>query len=385
MAIIDRIKFDGLRSRDWLIYKYPGEDFSTLSKLVVGEGQMAIFFKGGQACDIFTPGTYTLSIPNIPVLSSFINLPYKRKTPFTAEVYFINMTTKLDITWGTPSPIQVIDPKYYVKLRIRSFGQFGMRISNSVKFLVELVGAMGHNQVVSYDKVKSYFKGLLVTKLKTIISDIIINKNISALELSPKLEEISNYAKESVKPMFKKYGIEVVNFYIESIDFPDEDFEKINKSLSDKAAFEIIGDARYDKKRSFDVLETMAGNEGGGAGSAAGAGLGIMSGLAAGMTAGSSMGNVSNVMNTSNHNVKCSNCNAQLSSTAKFCSNCGSQVSVQKKCPNCQNVIEGEPNFCGSCGYSFSSKVVCNKCGVSNEGNSKFCKNCGNQISEGGE
>lgn len=383
MGIIDRIKFNGLKNRDWMIYKYPGEGFSTLTKLIVGEGQMAVLVKGGQACDYYSPGTYTLSTPNIPILNKFINMPYGRKTPFTAEIYFINMTTKLDMKWGTADPIQLIDPKYRIKLRIRSFGQFGIRISNSVTFLIELIGAMGNKEVVSYEKVREYFKGLLMTKLKTILADTIVNKNISALEITPKLEEISDYAKESIKPTFKRYGIDVVNFYIESINFPDEDFEKINNILGDKAAFDIIGDSRYDKKRSFDVLETMAGNEGS-AGSAAGAGLGIMSGIAAGMVAGPAMGNMSNAMNTSSHSTKCNECGSLNQSTSKFCLNCGKPINVQMQCPNCQSLIDGKQKFCSSCGFSLVKKSICKECNAENGPNVKFCCNCGNQIIKGG-
>ena len=40
-----------------------------------------------------------------------------------------------------------------------------------------------------------FFKGLLIQKIKTIIADIIINQKISALEITPKLEEISSLAK----------------------------------------------------------------------------------------------------------------------------------------------------------------------------------------------
>lgn len=66
---------------------------------------------------IFYPGTYTLVTENLPILKSLINLPFGGKTPFSAEIYFINTTVRLDINWGTIDLIQLIDSKYYVKLR----------------------------------------------------------------------------------------------------------------------------------------------------------------------------------------------------------------------------------------------------------------------------
>ena len=47
MAMFDVIRFDGLKNRDWLIYKYPSEKIVLGSQLIVQEGQNAIFVKNG--------------------------------------------------------------------------------------------------------------------------------------------------------------------------------------------------------------------------------------------------------------------------------------------------------------------------------------------------
>ena len=94
MAIIDVVRFDGLKSRDWLIYKYPSEELVLGTQLVVQEGQVALFVKGGIVADVFYPGTYTLATENLPILKSLINLPFGGRTPFSAEVYFINTTVR---------------------------------------------------------------------------------------------------------------------------------------------------------------------------------------------------------------------------------------------------------------------------------------------------
>ena len=38
--------------------------------------------------------------------------------------------------------------------------------------------------------------------------------------------------------------MQLINFFVKSINFPEEDFETINKILEDKAAFDIMGDTR---------------------------------------------------------------------------------------------------------------------------------------------
>lgn len=129
----------------------------------------------------------------------------------------------------------------YVKLRIRVFGQMGLRVLDVTTLFKEVIGGMQKADIVKFDKIKEYYRGILVIKAKSAIADAIINNGISALEISTKLESLSEKVKEQISPEFEKYGFTVANFYIQSINFPNEDFEKINKILEDKAAFEIIG------------------------------------------------------------------------------------------------------------------------------------------------
>lgn len=113
-------------------------------------------------------------------------------------------------------------------------------------------------------------------KTKALIAKNIINNKISALEISASIDDISSYCKSDIRNEFSRFGLKVVNFYIKSINFPDEDFAVINKILQDKAAFDIIGDQRYITKRSFDTIETAAGNESGLTGAFVGAGMGLL-------------------------------------------------------------------------------------------------------------
>lgn len=344
MAIIDVVRFDGLRSRDWLIYKYPSEELVLGAQLIVQEGQVALFMKNGVVADAFYPGKYTLHTGNLPILKGLINLPFGGNTPFSAEVYFINATIKMDINWGTIDPIQLIDPKYYVKLRIRAFGQMGLKVRNAIELFKEIIGGMQKADIVKFDKIKEYYKGILVVKVKSAIAETIINDGTSALEISAKLESLSERVKEQIVPEFAKYGFSVANFFIQSINFPDEDFEKINKILEDKAAFEIMGDGRYATKRSFDVYEGASTNQNGAAGVfvAGGMGLGVAAGMGASMnqTIGNPMYGKS---------VKsCVSCGKQIPVSSKFCPECGADNS-EKMCECGKKLIPGT-KFCPECG-----------------------------------
>ena len=374
MAIIDVVKFDGLRSRDWLVYKFPSDTLVFGTRLIVNEGQVAVFVKGGQVCDLFYPGSYILDTDNLPVLFHIFNLPYGGNTPFTAEVYFINTKTKLDIPWGTSDPIQLIDPKYFVKLRIRAFGQMGLKLMDYSLFFRELIGSMNQNDIVSFDKIKLFYRGMVVTKVKSIISEMILAEKISALEISAHLDDISDKCREEISGEFQKYGFNVVNFFVQSINFPDDDFAKINKILEDKAAFEIMGDGRYVTKRSFDVYEGAANNNNGVAGAFAAGGIGAGDGMNVAQAAGGMAPRIN-----PGQMVICPKCGEKSVQGSKFCNTCGAKLEVEKKrCPSCGKENDGDAKFCDECGFSLLERVC--ECGAKLPAGAKFCYECGRKI-----
>ena len=347
MALFDIVRFDGLKSREWLIYKYPSESLVLGSQLIVQEGQVAVFVKGGAVTDVFYPGTYSLATENLPILSRLVNLPFGGRSPFSAEIYFINTTVRLDINWGTIDPIQLIDPKYYVKLRIRAFGQMGLRITDAKNMFTEVIGGMQQANIIKFDKVKEYYRGILVIKVKAAIADTIISNGISALEISTRLESLSEKVKEQITPDFDKYGLSVLNFFIQSINFPDEDFEKINRILEDKAAFEIMGDNRYATKRSFDVYEGAANNQSGVAGAFAAGGIGFGAAMNMGAAMGQTVGNPM-------------------------------QKEETKECASCKAIIPATSKFCPECGFN-NSGLIC-ECGMKLKPGTKFCPECGKKV-----
>ena len=153
MAIVDVVKYNG--GTDVFAWKYPNEELGTWTQLIVNESQEAILFKSGKALDVFTSGRHTLDTANIPILRKLVNLPFGGRSPFTAEVWYVNKAYDLDIKWGTASPIQLQDPKYNVFLPIRAFGQFGIQIEDSKKCMVKLIGTM---PVFDKKSVTNYFK-----------------------------------------------------------------------------------------------------------------------------------------------------------------------------------------------------------------------------------
>lgn len=291
MALIDVVKIES--NDDEFVVKYPSEDLRLGTQVVVNTSQTAFFVKGGKILDQFESGTHTLKTENIPLLNKLINLPFGGNSPFQAEVWYINLISKLDLKWGTPNPIQLEDPKYKVIVPVRAYGQYGFRISNPRVFLETLVGNMS---IFSAEKINEYFKGKVLSSLTSLITAQMISNNISILEINAQLDQLSNFASEKIKNEFEKYGIEIVNFYFISVNIPDNDSSIVKlKEAKDLAAkIQILGRDVYQMDRSFGVLDKAAENDNGLAGTLAGAGLGF--GMGAGIAG--QMSHVSSNLNT---------------------------------------------------------------------------------------
>ena len=70
-----------------LVWKHPIEDFNYGSQLIVHESQEAIFFRDGQALDLFGPGRYTLETQQLPMLEKIYKPMTGSQNVFHSEVY----------------------------------------------------------------------------------------------------------------------------------------------------------------------------------------------------------------------------------------------------------------------------------------------------------
>lgn len=381
MQVFDVIKYSG--DNDTFVWKFPGEDFNTLSQLIVAESQEALFFKDGKALDLFTAGRYTLHTQNIPFIRRLVNLPFNGESPFSCQVYFINKVVSMDILWGTNSPIPIQDAKYPIILPVRANGQFGVRVADSKKLLVKLVGTIDRFDQTT---LKRYFKGILLTNIKDYIANEFVKNQVSFLEIHSRLKEISKGIQESLQQEFLNYGIELVHFNVNEITPPEDDpsYLKLKEALADKAVMDIKGYS-YQQERAFNVLDKAASNEGTASsimGAGMGLGMGVNMGNAFGTAMSGAMGTISPGTQPQNQAVIiCSSCGEEVPAGSKFCLKCGAKIEEPKKdsitCPKCGATV---PNgkFCLECGARLER--TCSKCGAVLAPNAKFCLECGNKI-----
>jgi len=300
MALIDVVKYDS-PSDESFVWKFPSENLRIATKVVVNQSQEVLFVKGGQVLDSLEPGTHTLSTGNIPLLDKLINLPFGGNTPFTAEVWYVNKTVKRDLKWGTPSPIQIMDNTLGFPVSVRSFGKWGARIENSRSFLTQIVGSQS---IANAEKINDYFTGEIVQSLSKIISTAINVNNISILQIASSLTELSKFATDMMKKEFERFGLEIVNFNIESINIPEDEMQKIQKvfekTLEAKELSKVKVGGAFNAIKTFEVLNAAADNPSDG--SSVGAMLGAGIGLGAGLPLGNQLGQKLNISDNENNN-----------------------------------------------------------------------------------
>lgn len=386
MAILDRIKYDC--TPDVLVGRYSEDNIVFGSQLIVNESQEAVFFKDGRALDVFGPGRYTISSKNIPLLQKFVNLPFGGDTPFAAEVYFVNKVSKLDYKWGTRTPIPVEDPKYRVLVSIGAFGQFGLMIKDSQSFVTAIVGTIpvpkgskGNEVIIpglESNRVVDYFRGLVLTSVKDNIAKFLAQKNISIVELTAHLGELSKVVEDTIRDEFARFGIEVLNFFITSIAIPNDEIQRIQKGQFERLEIEQLGDERYQRMRSLNVIEAAADNPGvPGTLLAGGMGLGIGAQMMA--NAAKMSQEVMQPANRADLFVsECSNCRAGVPSGSKFCPRCGANL-APLACPSCGEAVSADSKFCNYCGKTLGTPK-CPGCGADNAAFAKFCSKCGRSL-----
>lgn len=411
--IAETIKYEGDNST--FIWKHPSEDFNSLTQLIVHESQEAIFFMNGQALDLFGPGRYTLETQNIPMLEKALNHLTGKDSPFHCEVYFINKTEQMSIKWGTDSKVQYIEPTYGFPISIGASGEMSLRAEDSRKLLLKLVGT---ENFLGQQKLASFFRAFLMTRVKTYIAQTMKSNAINIFELDENLTVFSDSIHKQLIPDFADYGVSLERFFVTNVVKPDGDrqYEKFKelhfRQYADIAeaklrqqtdiihaqteAQKIVIDSQaqatkrvqegytYQQERGFDVATEVARNEAVGQFTNLGVGLGTMAGVGGAVagTVGGTIGDALSQINPAPSDAKCLKCGAALPTGAKFCLECGERISPVGSeqmilCPECGNTV-AKGKFCPECGHKLT--IACPDCGTEISAGTKFCPECGKKL-----
>jgi len=278
--IIDLIEYPN-EMRDEIVHRIPEQGQGSVrlgSQLVVRESQTAVFFRDGNALDVFGPGRHTLVTYNVPLLIEMLGKLFNERTPFPAEVYFVSMREFADRKWGTPQPIIVRNPNMGLGVALlQGFGTYGFQVKDPQQFITQIVGTQG---VYRINDIESRLRSMLLSKLQDLLGETAAANSVP--ELIGLTEELGAGVRAKTQDDFLALGLTLKNFYIENL-------KPSSKSAEELRAMGMLDMTTYTQLQAADALRDAAQNPSGGAGLTAGIGAGmgignVLSGSLAGMT-----------------------------------------------------------------------------------------------------
>jgi len=249
------------------------------SQCVVRENQVAVFFRDGRALDMLGPGRHTLTTLNIPLLVNYLKIPFGSKSPFRAEVVFVNVKDYVDLSWQSPKPLAFRDDDLGV-VRLGVQGKFAFQVGRPQLFVNQIVGTQG---LYRTDNITGYLQDILISKFADLLGEVESN----LLDLPAIYDELGGGLRAKASDDFESMGLLLKAVYITAISVPEE----VEKALDERAQIGAIGDMQaYMQFKAARALGDAAQAGGGAEGSVAGLGVGLGAGVGLGTAMASAIG-----------------------------------------------------------------------------------------------
>src|SRR5512134_3284476 len=266
--IFDVIEYPS-EMRDEIVHRFPETgigDFRIGSQVIVRESQAAVFFRDGQALDVFRAGRHTITTANVPLLINFIGKLFNDRTPFTAEVFFVSMREFANEKWGTPQPIIVRNPGMGLGVALlQGFGTYSFQVKDPQQFVTQIVGAQG---VYRTTDIEERLKTILLSKIQDVLGETTAARSV--VDLIGLTEEVGAAVRAKAQDDFEAVGMQLIAFYIGNL-------RPSSKSAQELRDMGMLDMATYTQLQAADAMRDAAQNPSGGAGLTAGtrAGMGI--------------------------------------------------------------------------------------------------------------
>jgi len=264
--IFDVIEYPS-EMRDEIVHRFPEVgigDYRIGSQVIVREAQAAVFFRDGNALDVFRAGRHTITTANIPLLISLLGKAFNDRTPFPAEVYFVSMKEFANEKWGTPQPIIVRNPGMGLGVALlQGFGTYSFQVKDPQQFVTQIVGTQGTYHTTD---IEERLRTVLLSKLQDVLGETTAARSV--VDLIGLTEEIGAAVRAKAQDDFEAIGIQLKSFYIGNL-------KPSSKSAQELRDMGMLDMATYTQLQAADAMRDAAQNPSGGAGLTAGIGAGM--------------------------------------------------------------------------------------------------------------
>ena len=264
--IFDVIEYPS-EMKDEIVHRFPETgigDFRIGSQVIVRESQAVVFFRDGQALDVFRAGRHTITTANIPLLINLIGKLFNDRTPFTAEVFFVSMKEFANEKWGTPQPIIVRNPGMGLGVALlQGFGTYSFQVKDPQQFVTQIVGAQGAYRTTD---IEERLKTILLSKIQDVLGETTSARSV--VDLIGLTEEVGAAVRAKAQDDFEAIGMQLKTFYIGNL-------KPSSKSAQELRDMGMLDMATYTQLQAADAMRDAAQNPSGGAGLTAGIGAGM--------------------------------------------------------------------------------------------------------------
>ncbi len=297
---------------DIVFWKWSNKEIKKGSRLIIRQGQDAIFMYNGKVEGIFTDeGSYDIESQIIPFLSTLAGFKFGFNSGIRAEVLFIN-TKEFTLKWGTKNPVSIPAAGLPGGMPIRAFGTFSCKVSDYLALIEKVAGV---KRQYSIDEIRERVLG----RLDQLLMKWIAKEGKDMFNLQVNADDIAKGIKEDLDMDLCKIGISITNFAVSSFNYP----ESVMKMQEKAASQSMVGDmGKYTQMAMADNMEK------GGSGSNIAQNMASMQmGMMMGQQLMNNMAQQMNPQQSAAANTK--------GAAPKFCPECGTPTNGAKFCPEC--------------------------------------------------
>ena len=241
-------------SSDYLIWKYPNREIEVGSQVIVNESEEALLFENGQLIEILDAGRHVIESGNIPGMDGIIRRSIGNNSPIKIDIWFVSKVVSTDYKWGVQ--LQVKDNTHQLIVPVGSYGSILLRIEDPASFVLQVVGK---KKQMSKDELKDFLIPSIERSLKEYIAEKIKEGTLDVFNIETILGEASNDTKDSLEVLFERFGLKVIEFFIQGIEVigDNPEYKKIKESLADAASLRIRAKAASDTKGFYQEEKTL--------------------------------------------------------------------------------------------------------------------------------
>ena len=241
-------------SSDYLIWKYPNREIEVGSQVIVNESEEALLFENGQLIEILDAGRHVIESGNIPGMDGIIRRSIGNNSPIKIDIWFVSKVVSTDYKWGVQ--LQVKDNTHQLIVPVGSYGSILLRIEDPASLVLQVVGK---KKQMSKDELKDFLMPSIERSLKEYIAEKIKEGTLDVFNIETILGEASNDTKDSLEVLFERFGLKVIEFFIQGIEVigDNPEYKKIKESLADAASLRIRAKAASDTKGFYQEEKTL--------------------------------------------------------------------------------------------------------------------------------